>query len=144
MDKRVDQRVDATLELETAFQALRAALDKGDLDGFYGLIDEDAVIFDEDNPFRLTKAGFAEHISFHGPATWDSYQWYPRDVHCRVFGDTGVVAGTVTFRGKPVDAGFRQRHMLFSQGWTRRDGAWRLITWHQSPLDGHIIEASPS
>ena len=130
--------------LAAAFRQLKEALGSGALEDFYAMMDDEAVIYDEDIPFRLSKTGFQDHIDFHVSGTWDSFEWYPRDVQFRVMGDTGVVGGYVTFRGKPADAGFRQRHMLFTQGWAREDGAWRLITWHQSPLDGHIIETSPS
>ena len=129
--------------LEAAFSALAAALASGDLPGFYGLMDEGALIFDEDIPFLLNKADFKDHIDFHISGLWESFAWVPRGPEIRAFGDTGIVAGFAVFRGKPKDSGYRQRHIAFTQGWARRGGDWKLVNWHQSPFDGHILEGSP-
>lgn len=129
--------------LRAAFAALTAALSTGNLDAFYALIDENAYIFDEDIPFLLSKADFKNHIDFHLTGIWESFAWVPRGPEIRAFGDTGIVAGFTVFRGKPKDSGFRQRHIAFTQGWARRNGAWKLVNWHQSPLDGHVMEGSP-
>ncbi|RME65325.1 MAG: nuclear transport factor 2 family protein, partial [Alphaproteobacteria bacterium] len=126
--------------LRLAFARLEAALAAGDLDGFYGLIDDRAAIIDEDIPFLLSKAGFMDHIGFHIAGIWESFSWQSRQPAFRTFGRTGIVAGFATFRGKPIDSGYRQRHLLFSQGWNRFDDGWRLVNWHQSPIDGHILE----
>jgi hypothetical protein len=61
----------AISSLEAAFVTLTNALAKGDLEGFYGLMLSDAVIMDEDLPFRVDKAGFQGHIAFHGPDNWE-------------------------------------------------------------------------
>jgi ketosteroid isomerase-like protein len=132
-----------TTSLETTFAALTNALAKGDLNGFYGLMLPDAVIMDEDLPFRVDKAGFQGHIAFHGPDNWEGFAWKPQDMRFAVVGDTGVVAGFAMFRGKPKDAGFRLRPMMFSQGWVNRKGAWMLASWHQSPIVGHATGQSP-
>ena len=58
--------------------------------------------------------------------------------------NTGHVSGFSTFRGKPRDAGFRQRFMGFTQTWYHADGKWLQVCWHQSPLLGRIHGASPS
>jgi hypothetical protein len=65
-------------------------------------------------------------------------------MHFLVVGQTGHVAGFSTFRGKPRDAGFRQRFMGFTLTWTFVDGKWQLLCWHQSVLGGRIAGASPS
>lgn len=132
-----------TAEFEDVFRTFVQTLATGDLDAFYATIHEDAVIIDEDIPFRLTKAGFKDHIDFHISGMWEGFSWQDRNPNFRVFGDTAMVASFATFRGKPVDAGYRQRHMTFTQGWHKFDEGWRLINWHQSPFDGHILEASP-
>ncbi|MCG8505835.1 MAG: nuclear transport factor 2 family protein [Sphingomonadales bacterium] len=132
-----------TADLQRAFDRLEAALAGGDLDGFYGLIDDDAVIIDEDIPFILSKADFIDHIDFHLTGIWENFSWQSRDPQFRVFGNTGIVASFATFRGKPVDSGYRQRHLTFTQGWNRFADGWRLVNWHQSPIDGHVIEGSP-
>jgi ketosteroid isomerase-like protein len=134
---------DSTADFEDAFRTFVQTLATGDLDAFYATIHDDAVIIDEDIPFRLTKAGFQDHIGFHISGMWEGFSWQDRNPKFRVFGDTGLVASFATFRGKPVDSGYRQRHMAFTQGWHKFDDGWRLVNWHQSPFDGHILEASP-
>lgn len=132
-----------TLEFQDAFRAFVQSLATGDLDTFYATIHDSATIYDEDIPFRLTKSGFKDHIDFHISGLWEGFSWQDRNPNFRVFGSTGLVASFATFRGKPVDSGYRQRHMAFTQGWHKFDEGWRLISWHQSPFDGHILEASP-
>ena len=129
--------------LEALFKTLVAALGKGDLDGFYGLILPGAVIMDEDLPFRVDRAGFQEHIAFHGPGNWEGFEWKPSNVRFASIGDSGLAMGFAMFRGKPRDSGFRLRPMLFSQGWTRTRAGWRMASWHQSPVIGHVSEQSP-
>lgn len=130
-------------ELETCFKAWRDALNRGDLTSVYAAMDEDMVIYDEDIPWRFSKADFVDHIAFHVPL-WESFQWVPRELRFQTRGDTGIVSGYATFRGKPKDAGFRQRFMGFTQTWLRSGGGWALICWHQGPLYGQIHGASPS
>lgn len=129
--------------IKAAFQSLTDALATGDLAGFYGLILPDAVIMDEDLPFRVDRAGFEAHIAFHGPANWEGFAWKPSDMRYVEHQDTGSVVGFAMFRGKPRDAGFRLRPMMFSQGWSRTRDGWRLSTWHQSPVVGHVSAQSP-
>jgi ketosteroid isomerase-like protein len=130
-------------DLEKAFAALTNALATGDLEGFYGVMLPDAVIMDEDLPFRVDRAGFRAHIDFHTTDIWQGFAWLPSGMRYAVAGDAGVVTGFAMFRGKPRDSGFRLRPMLFSQGWTRTGNAWRLASWHQSPVVGHVSNQSP-
>jgi ketosteroid isomerase-like protein len=132
-----------TASLETAFAALTNALATGDLEAFYNAMLPNAVIMDEDLPFRVDKAGFQGHIAFHGPDNWEGFAWKPQDMRFAVTGETGVVAGFAMFRGKPKDAGFRLRPMMFSQGWIKQSTAWKLAHWHQSPIIGHTTGQSP-
>jgi ketosteroid isomerase-like protein len=136
---------DALASLQAAFDRLSKTLNGGDVEGFLGLFHERALVIDEDSPFRNTKAEFIDHLGFHGPKNWQGFAWVPRDTRLFVRGNTGYTAGTVTFRGKPVDAGFRLRHMMHTIGWSRpAAGAdWKIVLFHQSPLHGHIDGASP-
>jgi ketosteroid isomerase-like protein len=129
-------------ELERVFDQWRDALNGGDLAGCYALMDDDMVIFDEDIPWRFSKADFVDHIDFHG-GMWESFKWVAREQRFQARGHTGIVSGYATFRGKPKDAGFRQRFMGFTQTWLKRGGEWQLICWHQGPLHGQIDGASP-
>ncbi len=130
-------------DLEEAFTGLVDALATGDLGGFYGRIDPRAVILDEDLPFRVDRGGFEAHIAFHGPGNWEGFQWKPSHARFLTAGLAGVVTGFAMFRGKPVDSGYRLRPMLFTQTWHREDGDWKVTSWHQSPIVGHVSTQSP-
>jgi hypothetical protein len=134
--------------LRGIFETWYRALNGGDLVTFWSLYHDRCEILDEDYPWRMTKEEFVDHIDFHakggGRGLWEFFQWVPRDVNIVVIGDTGHVSGFATFRGKPRDAGFRQRFMGFTLTWVREEGRWRLLCWHQSVLAGRIEGASPS
>ena len=130
--------------LKAVFGALEQALATGDLDGFYGAMIDDAVILDEDLPFVCNKAGFQDHIAFHGPDNWEGFAWKPRDMRFAARGGAGSVVGFSTFRGKPRGSGYRIRPMMFSQGWFRQGGAWKLASWHQGPIVGYVTLPSPA
>jgi len=134
-----------TAGLEAAFKDWTRALNQGDLDTFWAYFDEASETLDEDYPWRMTKAEFIDHIGFHTrDKLWEFFEWVPREVQVKVWGTTGHVSGFSTFRGKPRDAGFRQRFMGFTIAWYHAEGYWRLVSWHQSPLLGRIVGASPS
>lgn len=130
--------------LEQAFLSLTEALAAGDLERFYEFMLPDAMILDEDGPFRVDRAGFQEHIGFHVSGTWEAFAWKPRVVSYSTMGDSGAVAGFSMFRGKPRDAGFRLRPMLFTQSWTKIDGVWKLAAWQLSPIIGYVQQQSPA
>lgn len=135
---------DPAASLRATFDRFSDTLNGGDLPGFLALFHDEAVIIDEDVPFRIGKQEFIDHLGFHGRSNWESFAWVPRSVRVEVFGETGFVAGAATFRGKPIDAGYRLRHMLQTMGWSRGvDGEWRIVSFHQSPLVGHIEHGSP-
>lgn len=136
----------ATQDLEAAFVTWKDGLNTGDLDAFWQVFHDEAEILDEDFPWRMSKEDFIDHINFHagGQGLWESFEWIPREMNFKVIGDTGHVSGFSTFRGKPRDAGFRQRFMGFTHTWVRIDGSWKLLCWHQSPLLGRIVGASPT
>lgn len=137
-----------TKALRSTFDDWVEALATGDLDRFWNYAHEQSEFLDEDYPWRLNKPEFIDHIDFHasggGEGLWEFFQWLPRELNVLVIGDTGHVSGFSTFRGKPRDAGFRQRFMGFTQTWVREGGAWKLLCWHQSVLAGRIDGASPS
>jgi ketosteroid isomerase-like protein len=137
-------KADPAASLRTTFDRFSATLNAGDLPGFLALFHDEAVIIDEDVPFRISKQEFIDHLGFHGRRNWESFAWVPRSVRVEVFTNTGFVAGSATFRGKPVDSGYRLRHMLQTMGWTRgMDGEWKIVSFHQSPLAGHVDHGSP-
>lgn len=129
--------------LTQAFDQLTRALATGDLAGFYGLIASDAVIMDEDLPFHVDQEGFQNHIAFHGPTNWEGFAWKPHDIRFVEKGSIGVAVDFAMFRGKPRDAGFRLRTMMFTQSWALTPEGWRVTSWHQSSVIGHVSAQSP-
>ena len=105
--------------LETAFANWHDAFNSGKLEVVYATMHDEMVIFDEDIPWRFSKADFVDHIAFHLPV-WESFAWVPRELRYQVYGDTGLVTGYATLRGKPKDCGFRQRFMGFTQTWNEK------------------------
>ena len=134
---------DGTGPVEAAFAALVSALNGGDAAGFAALLHAETTVIDEDTPFVLDRAGFLEHLGFHA-TVWERFHWLVREVRFARIGDTGLVAGGATFRGKPLDAGYRLRHLLFTQAWVAEAGTWRLVQWHLSPVAGFVTGASPA
>ena len=139
----------ATVEgLDATFGEWARTLNAGELDAHYAFYDADAEILDEDYPWRMDKEEFIDHIGFHasggGKGMWEFFQWIPRETNVKVWGTTGHVSGFSTFRGKPRDAGFRQRFMGFTLTLHHADGGWKVVSWHQSVLLGRIQGASPS
>jgi len=134
--------------LQAAFDGWANAFATGDMDTFWSMFHAESEILDEDYPWRLNKDEFINHIDFHvnggGTGLWEFFEWLPRDVNVVAVGDAGHVSGYSTFRGKPRDAGFRQRFMGFTLTWARQDGHWKVLCWHQSVLAGRIAGASPS
>ncbi len=129
--------------LETAFRTWTDAFNRGVVEEAYKMMDDAMVIFDEDIPWRFSKSEFQDHILFHVPL-WESFAWVPRELRFQVHGATGVVSGYSTFRGKPRDAGFRQRFTCFTQAWIPDGESWRMVSWQQGVLRGQIEGASPS
>ena len=136
--------------LSAAFDNWTNALNSGDLKTFYNFFAGRSEILDEDFPWRMNKEEFVDHIGFHAgvtgnPALWEHFKWIPRDIEAKVWNNTTAhVSGFSTFRGKPVDAGFRQRFLGFTTSWYHDGKTWKLISWHQSVLAGRIAGASPS
>ena len=131
-------------EIRELFDKMIDSLAQADVETFFSLIHEDAVIVDEDLPVPCSKEEFKEHLGWHASGIWDSFSWIPRQVDVAVIGNVAIISGTATFRGKPNDGAFRQRHLLFTQTWSEVDGRWLLVSWHLSPILGHVLGASPN
>ena len=140
------QQDSTTAGLDVTFEAWVRALNNVDLDAFASFFDEDSETLDEDFPWRMSKSEFLDHLLFHikGAGLWESFEYVTRETNTKVWGTTGHVSGFSTLRGKPRDAGFRQRFMGFTTTWYYANEEWRLVSWHQSVLAGRIDGASPS
>jgi ketosteroid isomerase-like protein len=107
---------------------------------------EAALTIDSDVPFPLDRAGYADHLAFHAPH-WERLEVQLIEVKAQVHGNTGIVSAYFNLRGKPRDAGFRQRPGYVTAVCTR-DGAdggesWRALGLHMSPMMAQILQASP-
>lgn len=133
----------AETDLRAAFDAWVESLKVGDMDKFIGTLHEEGDFMDEDFPWRMSKTDFVDHIQFHFNGLWDHMEWKPRELRYYAIGTMGYVSGFSTMRGKLRDSGFRQRFMGFTQAWVKEGGQWKLLSWHQSPLEARIVNASP-
>lgn len=117
----------------------------GDRQRFLNFFDPAARFVDEDNPFIMDYGQFADHLAFHGSGIWESFTWKPRDPVVQVFGSTGLVSGNFTLRGKPADAGYRQRHGVFTVvcAYDAARKSWTGLCLHFSPMLSHIHSNSP-
>ena len=135
--------------LTTVFDDFTDSLNTARAEDHFGYYHPDAVILDEDFPWNLTTAEFADHLLFHvlgggDRGLWEFFRWIPRDLKFTVVGTTGQVSGFSTMRGKVRDAGFRLRYMGFTQNWAFHHDRWQMLSWHQSVLAGRIEGASPA
>ena len=107
-----------------------------------GFLHEAALVIDSDLPFPLDRAGYADHLAFHGPQ-WERLEVQLIEVQTRLHGTTSVVSVYFNLRGKPKDAGFRQRPGYMTAVCTREPKGWRALALHMSPLMAQILQASP-
>ncbi len=106
-------------------------------------IADSALIVSHDVPFPLDKIGYVDHMQFHA-GLWESREFKPEAVEVKVHGKTGVVSCYFNERGKPKDAGFRQRPGYMTVTCHLTDNGWQAIGLHTASLLSQIIGASPS
>ncbi|MEM7570406.1 MAG: hypothetical protein AAF337_11475 [Pseudomonadota bacterium] len=146
-----------TQSLETAFRTAFAPLLAGEI-GEKGATS--AALLDfchpkgtfvvDDLPYPLDKTGLADHRAFHDGGLWSKCTLaivsLNIDVHKTTDGLSGVIHGTYNLRGKPTDAGFRQRpgHLSAMCVWDDTAKSWQALNIHFSPLFAQVLDASPS
>lgn len=136
--------------LEAAFRAaIQGWQSSGRTVDILGFLHDDALVIESDTPFVLDKAAYTDHLGFHygsgsAPSLWESIAWVTKDARFEVLGDTGMVSGGFTVRGKPANAGFRLRHGNFSMLCTWNGQHWRALAVSLSPMQSHVLHASPS
>ncbi len=106
-------------------------------------IASNALIVSHDVPFLFDKIGYVDHMQFHA-GLWESREFKTEAVEIRVHGATGVISCYFTERGKPKDAGYRQRPGYMTVTCHLTNNGWRAIGLHTASLLSHIIAASPS
>lgn len=106
-------------------------------------LEDNALVVAHDVPFPLDKAGYTDHMQFHSDF-WESREFLPEAVEVVIHGTTGVVSCYFNERGKPVNAGFRQRPGFMTVYCNKTGSGWRAIGLHTSSLRSQIVNASPS
>lgn len=139
--------------LEDAFKTAFAPQLNGINAGSEALLDfchKDGVFVVDDLPYPLDKAGLADHRAFHDGDLWSKLTLamisLNTQVHKTSDGVSGLIHGRYNLRGKPVDAGFRQRpgHVSAMCVWEDQDKRWSALNIHFSPLFAQVLDASPS
>ena len=103
---------------------------------------DDAIIVDDDTPFPLSKAEYADHAGFHA-GNWERVEWLTYNAAVARHGDSGIVSANYIVRGKPKGAGFRLRAGYCTAVCVHDAGGWRAISVHMAPLIGQLTDASP-
>ncbi len=97
---------------------------------------------DEDLPFRVDKAGFEAHIAFHGPANWEGSNG--GRMTCGSSSRATLAWRRLRHVPRRRARRLRLRPMLFSQGWSRTTAGWKIASWQQSLVIGHVTRQSPA
>lgn len=115
-------------EIATLENAWNAAHVKGDVDTLESLAADDIEI-DVPGMRPMTKS---EAFSVFRARRIQFDRYETSDTKIRVYGDSAVVTGrlrrTRTNDGRTVDDDWR-----FTKVWSRRDGPWRVVSFHASP-----------
>lgn len=130
--------------LKAAFlEVFAGSFDYGKIRNF---IADNAVIVSHDVPFPLDKAGYVDHMAFHADL-WEKRELIPEAVEAVVHGKgeqaTGIVSCYFNERGKPKNAGFRQRPGYMTVTCAKTGNGWLAVGLHTSSLRAQIVNASP-
>ena len=115
----------AEREVRALEAAMSEAIVKADLEAFDRLLADDFTHTNQSGKFR-TKA---QWLANHKPGQ-SSYDAFPvDDLAVRIYGDTAVVTGRSTpkgrdSKGQPIAGQFR-----FLRVWARRDGRWQAVAF---------------
>ena len=117
---------------------------EGEIESLLSFMHEDGKFIADDTPFILDRAQLEDQLRFHADK-WERHYLTVRDLKVQVFGSTGMISGAYQDRGKPVDAGYRQRDGLFSVvcTWDESAGRWRALKVHMNTLLSAIHHSSP-
>ena len=122
-----------------------ALMGDGDMNEFFDFVADDALFIGEDSPLILDRDGLRDHIGFHQSGIWERVYFTFRDMSYDVYGQVGAISGNFQLRGKPTDAGYRQRDGMVSVTcyFDERSGKWNVIRCHFSSLLSAIYHSSP-
>jgi len=138
---------------DTLITAFKAAFDgqlsakASNREAIAAFLFDKATIIVDDLPYPLDKQGFFDHHDFHEAGLWDKRALALIDLTADLYdtsdGKAGIVFARYNFRGKPKNAGFRQRpgHLSATCVWTGEK--WQALNLHFSPLFAQVLDASP-
>ncbi|QTH20170.1 nuclear transport factor 2 family protein [Rhizorhabdus wittichii] len=130
---------------ETAFRRAFATTTAGtaDVDARLAFLADEASVIDHDVPYPMDRATYGDHLRFLA-AHWDKLEFSIHDLRVADHGDAAaVVSCFYNERGKPRNAGFRQRAGFCTAMCARTASGWRAVALHMSPLTAQILDASP-
>lgn len=119
-DRREILRIEA--ELCRAFEVGDTEVLRAGLDETFTLVDSRGVITDLAQNLAEMASGVVDYEVFrnHGQAV-------------RLYGDTAIVIGITTVKGKSGETAFAA-DFRFTDTWIRRDGGWRMAASHATRL----------
>jgi ketosteroid isomerase-like protein len=119
-DRRDILRVEAMLC--RAFEVGDAEVLRDGLDETFTLVDSRGVIIDRAQNLAEMASGVVDYEVFRN-----------HDQAVRLYGDTAIVIGITTVKGKSGETAFAA-DFRFTDTWIRRDGGWRMAASHATRL----------
>jgi ketosteroid isomerase-like protein len=123
-----DAKADEALILERIHKAC-AAFEKGDVDYLVEFLDESFTLTDTRGQVTTREQNLAE-VRKREPR-YDMFRNHGMKV--RVYGDSAVVTGITSIKGTSGGTAFAV-DVQFTDTLIKRDGKWRMVASHASPL----------
>lgn len=121
---------DSRLAIEKLEAQLNEAVVKGDLHFFDQTFAEDFTHTSHAGVFRTKAQWMANHRRETGkpaPSPYDSFE--VDDLSVRVYGDTAVVTGRSTPRGRDSKGQAITGRFRFTRVWVKRSGQWQVVAF---------------
>jgi hypothetical protein len=124
----------ATVRSEREIRALEARLNRAVIDGdravFDRLLADDFTHTSHSGAFKTKGEWMAEGKSSDRQASKTTYESYDvDDLAVRIYGETAVVTGRTTPRGKTAQGKPMSGQYRFLRVWVRRNGDWRAVAF---------------
>lgn len=123
-----DAKADEAMILERINKAC-AAFEKGDVDYLIDFLDETFTLTDTRGQIT-TRAQNLDEVRKREPR-YDVFRNH--DMKVRVYGDSAVVTGITSIKGTSGGTAFAV-DVQFTDTLIKRDGKWRMVASHASPL----------
>jgi len=127
-DAKAGAKADEAIILERIHKAC-AAFEKGDVDYLVEFLDETFTLTDTRGQVTTREQNLAE-VRTREPR-YDVFRNH--DMKVRVYGDSSVVTGITSIKGMSGGSAFAV-DVQFTDTLIKRDGKWRMVASHASPL----------